>query len=74
MPFEIPALLPAVIAGVVALIALLPMSGCARCWRERRRIAAAHRALWFLVLLGLAGTLALFSLSLRGYRVFPAAR
>src|SRR5690349_2392236 len=68
MPFEIPALLPAVVAGVVALIALLPLSGCGRCWRERRRIAAAHRALWFLVLLALAGTLGLFALSLRGYR------
>jgi len=68
MPFEIPALLPAIVAGAVALIALLPLSGSARCWRERRRIAAAHRALWFMVLLALAGTLTLFALALRGYR------
>ena len=68
MPFEIPALLPAILAGVIGLIALFPLGGCARCWRQRRRFAAAHRLLWFLVLFALGSTLVLFSMSLSGYR------
>jgi hypothetical protein len=68
MPFEIPALVPAVLAGVVLLVSLLPLGGCRRCLRERRHFAAAHRLLWFAVLLILGSTLVLFSMSLRGYR------
>lgn len=68
MPIEIPALIPAVLAGFIALVALLPLSGVRRCWRQRRRFAAAHRTLWALVLGFTAATLALFSASLQGYR------
>ena len=68
MPFEIPALLPAVLAGACGLLALLPLAGLPRCWRGRRPLAFFHRLLWTLLLAALAATLTVLALALRGYR------
>ena len=43
-----------VIAALCALAALAQAAGAHRCWRRRRRFAAAHRLLWSLVFLLLA--------------------
>jgi hypothetical protein len=68
MLFEIPALLPAVAAGLFGLAALAQLFAVRRRWRQRRRLSACHRSAWLLVLLVIALLACALSLSLDGYQ------
>lgn len=70
--FEIPALLPAVAAGLFGLAALVQSFAVRRRWRQRRRLSACHRGVWLLTLLSLALLACALSLSLDGYRRLTA--
>jgi len=57
------------VIGIVALIgALFHGHACRRHWRARRRVRAAHRALWMLVFLLVAALGGLLGTALIGYR------
>lgn len=60
------------VAAVNALVALALALRTRRRWRERRRLAATHRALWALVFLLLGLLAALGGASLLGYRRLTA--
>lgn len=68
MLFEIPALLPAVAAGLFGLAALAQAFAVRRRWRQRRRLSACHRGAWLLSLILLALLACALSLSLDGYQ------
>lgn len=68
MLFEIPALLPAIAAGLFGLAALAQAFAVRRRWRQRRRLSACHRSAWLLSLILLALLACALSLSLDGYQ------
>ncbi|MEO8670353.1 MAG: hypothetical protein ABI411_03495 [Tahibacter sp.] len=68
MLFDIPALLPGVLAGLFLLAALLQGFGVRRRWRARRRLSALHRSTWLLVWIALASMAACLSASLSSYQ------